>query len=202
MLSFSGRWTRERREDIKLSSLSTDEIPKNVFSYFTKWSDFIAKDASCRCSFQISVSDITIQHLTVYFASRGGTGNLGKEKTADHRAKISEAMMSKENSADHRAKISEGMMGTENSAATRAKISKAMTGKKHSARTCAKISEAMTGKENSAKTRAKISKANLGKENSAKTHAKISEGMTGRKHSAETCAKMTGRKQPPRHVPR
>jgi hypothetical protein len=35
MLSFSGRWTREEREVIKLSLLSTDKIPMSVFSYFT-----------------------------------------------------------------------------------------------------------------------------------------------------------------------
>jgi hypothetical protein len=104
MLSFSRRWTPEEREVIKLSSLSTDEIPKNVFSYFTKWSDFIAKDASCRCSFQISVSDITIQHLTVYFAHRGGKAKLGKKqkkRSAEHCAKISEALKGKKRSAKH-----------------------------------------------------------------------------------------------------
>jgi hypothetical protein len=71
MLSFSRRWTPEERGEIKLSSLPTDEIPK---------SENIAEDASCRCGFQISVSDITVQHLTVYFAHRGGKGNLGKKR--------------------------------------------------------------------------------------------------------------------------
>jgi hypothetical protein len=55
--------------------LRIDEIPKSVFSYYTKWSDFIAKDASCRCSIQICGSDITIQHLMVFFSHRGGKGN-------------------------------------------------------------------------------------------------------------------------------
>ena len=111
MVNFSCRWTQEDREVTKMSLLSIDQIPKSVFSYYTKWSDYIAKDASCRCGFQISVSDITIQHLTVYFASRGGTGNLGKEKTADHRAKISEAMTGKKHSPGTCAKISEAMTG-------------------------------------------------------------------------------------------
>ena len=75
MVNFSRRWTREEREEIKMFLLSIDEIPKSLFSYYTKWSDYIAKDASCRCGFQISVSDITVQHLTAYFASRGGKGN-------------------------------------------------------------------------------------------------------------------------------
>ena len=78
-----------------LASLLIDQIPKSVFNYYTKWSDFIAKDASFRCGFQISSSDITIQHLTVYFASRGGTGNLGKKRSAATRAKISEAKSKK-----------------------------------------------------------------------------------------------------------
>ena len=92
-------------------------ILKCVFSYFTNWSENIAKDASCRCGFQIIVSDITVQHLAVFFAHRGGKGNLGK--------------MGKKHSAASRAKISEAKMGTKRSTATRAKISKAKKGKKH-----------------------------------------------------------------------
>ena len=128
MLSFSGRWTREEREDIKLSSLSIDKIPKSVFSYFTKWSDFIAKDASCRCGFQIIVSDITVQHLTVYFAHRGGKAKLGKKqkkRSTEHCAKISEALKGKKLSAEHCAKISELKKGKKLSAEHRAKISEA-----------------------------------------------------------------------------
>jgi hypothetical protein len=109
MRSFSGKWTQEERKVLKLaSSPSIDEIPKSVFSYYTKWSDFIATDASCRCGIQISGSDITIQHLTVYFSHRGGKGNLGKKRSANHRAKISKAKMGKKLSADHRAKIGKG----------------------------------------------------------------------------------------------
>ena len=116
MVRFSRKWTREEREGLKLSSLSTDEIPKSVFSYFTKWSDFIAKDASCLCDIQISGSDITIQHLTVYFSHR--------EHPAETRAK---------------------MTGKEHPTKTRAKISKAMKGKKrkkHSTETRAKMIKA------------------------------------------------------------
>jgi len=120
MVRFFGEWTQEEREVTKLASLLTDEIPKRVFSYYTKWSDFIARDASCRCGFQIIVSDITVQHLTVFFAHRGGKGNLGKEKTADHRAKI----RGKKHSTATRAKISEAKMGMKRTAATCAKISK------------------------------------------------------------------------------
>jgi len=98
MLSFSGRWTQEQREDIKLSSLSIDKIPKSVFSYFTKWSDFIIQYA-IRYHTQFSFSDITVQHLAEYFAHRGSKGNLGKkgkEHTAETRANLSEAMVGKE----------------------------------------------------------------------------------------------------------
>jgi hypothetical protein len=154
MLSFSRRWTPEERGEIKLSSLPTDEIPKRVYSYFTNWSENIAEDASCRCGFQISVSDITVQHLTVYFAHRGGKGNLGKKRkkrSAEDCAKISKAKMGKKHSAEHRAKISEakkgkGNLGKKRSAATRAKISKAKMGKKLSADHRAKISKAKKGK--------------------------------------------------------
>ena len=104
MVHFFGEWTQEEREVTKLASLLIDEIPKSVFSYYTKWSEFIAKDASCRCSFQISVSDITIQHLTVYFAHRGGKAKLGKKqkkRSAEHCAKFSEALKGKKHSAKH-----------------------------------------------------------------------------------------------------
>ena len=99
MLSFSGRGTQEQREDIKLSSLSIDKIPKSVFSYFTKWSDFIVQYASIRYHTQFSFSDITVQHLAEYFAHRADKGNLGKkgkEHTAETRANLSEAMVGKE----------------------------------------------------------------------------------------------------------
>ena len=57
---------------------------------------------------------------------RSGEGNLGKENTADHRAKISEAMTGKERSAETRA----AMEGRKHSAETRAKISEARKGSK------------------------------------------------------------------------
>ena len=109
MLRFSRQWSREELKVLKLALLSIDKIPKSVVSYYTKWSDFITKDASCRCGIQISFSDVTVQHLTVYFAHRGGKGNLGKKRKkfiADHRAKISKGNLGKEKSADHRVKMS------------------------------------------------------------------------------------------------
>jgi len=98
ILNFSCKWTWAQREKIKLSSLS----PKSVFCYYTKWSDFIVQCASINYHTQFSFSDITVQHLAEYFVHRGGKGNLGKEKTDDHCAKISEAMTGKERSAETR----------------------------------------------------------------------------------------------------
>ena len=126
MVRFFGEWTREEREVTKLASLLIDEIPKSVYSYYTNWRENIANDASYRCGFQIIVSDITVQHLTVYFAHRGGKGNLGKKHSAAALAK---------------------MMGKKRSAATRAKISEAMTGKKHSAATRGRQALTKTGGE-------------------------------------------------------
>jgi hypothetical protein len=205
MVRFSGRWTREVREEIKLSSLSTDEILKSVYSYFTNWSENIAKDASCRCGFQIIVCDITVQLLTVYFAHRGGKGNLGKKRSVEHCAKISKAnlgkkrfastrakMTGRKRSAPTRAKMSEAKMGKKHSAASRTKISEVKMGKKHTAEQCAKISEANMGKKRSAATRARAKMT--GRKRSAATRAKISEANMGKKRSATTRAKMTGRK--------
>jgi hypothetical protein len=139
MVSFSGRWTREECEEIKLTSLSTDEIPESIYSYFTNWSENIAKDASCRCGFQIIVSDITVQHLTVFFAHRGGKGNLGKKRSAKHCAKMSEAKIGKKNSVFFAHRGGKGNLGKKHSAATRAKISKALMSKKRSAATRANV---------------------------------------------------------------
>jgi hypothetical protein len=118
-------------------------ILKCVFSYFTNWSENIAKDASCRCGFQISVSDITVQHLTVYFASRGGKGNLGKKRSAAACARISEGKKGKKRSAAACARIGEGKKGKKLSAEHCARISEALQSKKLSAEHCAKIGKTL-----------------------------------------------------------
>jgi hypothetical protein len=185
MLRFCEEWTREEREEIKMSLLSTDEIPKSVYSYFRNWSENIAQDASCRCGFQISVSDITVQHLTVYFASRGGKGNLGKKRSAEHCARISEGKKDKKLSAEHCARISKGNSGNKLSAKHCARISEGKKGKKYSADHCARISEGKKGKKLSAEHCARISEGKKGKKRSTKTCARISEGKKGKKLSAE-----------------
>jgi hypothetical protein len=96
------------------------DVPASVFSYYTKWSDFIVEHASIRYGIRFSVSDITVQHLVEYFAHRGGKGNLGKKrkKCSDETcAKISKAkkgVKGKKHSANHRAKISKEMKGKQN----------------------------------------------------------------------------------------
>ncbi len=146
IVRFSIKWTREERNVLKLSSLSTDEIPKSVFSYYTKWSDFIVRYASIRYCFQFSFSDITVQHLAEYFAHRGGRGNLGKKRYAETRAK----MTGKEHSAETRAKISKANLGKKRTADHRAKTSKANLGKKRTAESCVKMSMAVMCKKHTA----------------------------------------------------
>jgi hypothetical protein len=206
MLRFFEEWTREEREEIKMSLLSTDEIPKSVYSYFRNWSENIAEDASCRCGFQISVSEITVQHLTVYFASRGGKGDLGKKRSAEHCARISEGKKGKKSSAEHCARISEALQGKKHSAEHCARISEGKKGKKHSAEHCARISEGKKGKKSSAEHCARISEALQGKKHSAEHCARIGEALQGKKRSAKTCARISelkkGKKLSAKHCAR
>ena len=90
MLHFFGEWSKDERESTTMSSLSMDNVPSYVSSYFTKWSANIIEYVSTIGN-QICLSDLTIQHLASYYGHRGGKGNLGKHKTADHRANISMA---------------------------------------------------------------------------------------------------------------
>jgi hypothetical protein len=57
MLQFSGEWTKDERTSTKLSSLSMDNVPEYVSSYFTKWSANIAEFVSTN-DIQIYASDI------------------------------------------------------------------------------------------------------------------------------------------------
>ena len=38
LLHFFGEWSKDERESTKMSSLSMDNVPSYVSSYFTKWS--------------------------------------------------------------------------------------------------------------------------------------------------------------------
>ena len=70
----------------------------------------------------MSCSNITVRHVAEYFAHRGGKENLGKEKTANHCAKLSVAMTGKN-------------LGKKHTNKTLAKLSEAQTGKKHTLKT-------------------------------------------------------------------
>jgi hypothetical protein len=91
MLHFFGEWSNDERESTNMSSLSLNNY---VSAYSTKWNAYIIEFVSTIGN-QICFSDLTIQHLTSYYGHRGGTRNLGKEKTANHRAKISMALSGK-----------------------------------------------------------------------------------------------------------
>ena len=94
MLHFFGEWSKDDRVCTKMSSLSMDNVPSYVSSYFTKWSANIIKYVSTIGN-QICLSDLTIQHLASYYGHRGGKENLGKHLTAEHRANISMAISGK-----------------------------------------------------------------------------------------------------------
>jgi hypothetical protein len=79
MPTFSGEWTVEERKDTKLASLSMDNVPTSVFSYDTKWKDYITAYVG-RDSIPVRADDIAIFHLASYYGHRGGgKGNLGKK---------------------------------------------------------------------------------------------------------------------------
>jgi hypothetical protein len=79
MLQFFGEWSKDERISTKMSSLSMDNVPSYVSSYFTKWSANIIEYLSTIGN-QICLSDLTIQHLASFYGHRGGKGNLGKCK--------------------------------------------------------------------------------------------------------------------------
>ncbi len=118
MLHFFGEWSKDERVSTKMSSLSMDNVPHYVSSYFTKWSTNIIEYVSTIGN-QICLSDLTIQHLASFYGHRGGKGNLGKHQTAEHRANISMALsgkvftdrgkgnLGKYQTAEHRANINQ-----------------------------------------------------------------------------------------------
>jgi hypothetical protein len=116
-----------------------DNIPKRVFSYYAKWTYFIAEHASSRYGIQVSGSDITVQHLVEYFAQRGSKGNLGKKLSAVHCAYISRAKLGKKLTNTHCANICKAKSGKKLTAEHCANISKAKLGKNLPAACCAKL---------------------------------------------------------------
>jgi hypothetical protein len=84
MPHFFGEWSKDERESTKMSSLSMDNVPSYVSSYFTKWSANIIEYLSTLGN-QICLSDLTIQHLASFYGHRGGKGNLGKRRVFSSR---------------------------------------------------------------------------------------------------------------------
>ena len=91
MLHFFGGWAKDERVKTKMSSLSMDNVPDYVSSYFTKWSANIIEQSITNDD-QISLIDITIQHLASFYDHRGGKGNLGNKLTAERRANMNMAL--------------------------------------------------------------------------------------------------------------
>jgi hypothetical protein len=129
-LRFFGKWTLEECKDTKLVLQLMDNILTSVFSYYMMWGYIIAKYASSCYGIQLSDSDITVQNLAVYYAHRGGKGNLGKEKTAVHCANISNVKLGKK--FTHRG--GKGNLGKKFTAVHCANISNAKFGKKFTCR--------------------------------------------------------------------
>ena len=94
MLHFFGEWSKDERASTKMTSLSMVIVSNYVSAYFTKWNAYIIEYVSTIGN-QISLSDLTIQHFASFYGHRGGEGNLGKEKTAEHRTNISMALSGK-----------------------------------------------------------------------------------------------------------
>ena len=111
MLHFFGEWIEDELVSTKMRSLSMDNVPDKVSSYFTKWSANIIEYVSTIGN-QICLSDLTIQHLASFNGHRGGKGYLGKHQTTEHRANISMSLSGKVftghrvQTTDHRANIS------------------------------------------------------------------------------------------------
>jgi hypothetical protein len=97
---------KDECNNMKLASLLVDDAPMTFYSYYSKWSDSITKYASSHYGFQFSGGDISVQHFVEYYAHRGGKGNLGMKKTAEHLAN-----MRKPKTAAHCASMSKAKDG-------------------------------------------------------------------------------------------
>ena len=84
MLRFFGEWSKDERISTKMSSLSMENVPSYVSSYFIRWSANIIEYVSTIGN-QICLRDLTIQHLASFYGHRGGKGNLGKRRVFSSR---------------------------------------------------------------------------------------------------------------------
>jgi hypothetical protein len=90
----------------------------------------------------------TLEHNAKIAATLVGntraSGNKGKPKSPEHRAKIGESNRGIPKSSEHKAKLSAAHMGLIPSEETRAKMSQSRTGKRHTEETKIKMSIAQT----------------------------------------------------------
>jgi len=117
-----------------------------------------------------------------------GAANIGKHskpRTAEQRAKQSEAMKGKPGPNK----------GKKFSPESRAKMAAAQRGRKHSDETKRKIAAASTGRVKLGEERRKLSEARVGKPLSAETCAKLSAAKKGKPKSAEWRAKLGNAKR-------
>jgi len=96
-----------------------------------------------------------------YNLTLGGDGQLGREHTAQTRAKMSATRTGKAFSQAHRAAMAAGKIGKKSSAQTRARISEAKAGRPMSPNTRAALAQANTGRR---KTTEEIEKLRKSKE--------------------------------------
>jgi hypothetical protein len=120
----------------------------------------------------------------------------GRPRTfsAEHRARISEALKGHETSPETREKIGAAFRGRKLSKAHRAKIGASQKGQRRGPRrpeTCAKLSAALKGRKISPETRKKISEALKDRTFTPEHRRRISEAKKGHEVSPETRAKLS-----------
>jgi len=97
-----------------------------------------------------------------------------RKLSAEHRAKISMAVIGRKKTEEHRLKISRSMIGKKRSEAVKFKISEGMMGNKSA-----------FGRKVSNETRERLRKANTGKRHSEDTKRKLSLLMKGRNSGSD-----------------
>ena len=131
-----------------------------------------------------------------------------RQLSAEHRARISEALTGREVSDETRAKLSKankGRPGRPLSPQHRARLSEVRKGREKSPQHRARISEGLKGLAVSDETRAKLSKALKGRPArpfSPQHRARISEALRQREISPETRAKMAETMRGRRVIPK
>jgi hypothetical protein len=74
-LDFFRGWSKEEHIYTKLGSLSPDQAPDQVSSYFNRWQFEIVEYVNQKFDCCVSPSNISIQHLASYRGHRGGNAH-------------------------------------------------------------------------------------------------------------------------------